>query len=192
MKLLRAVLFVSLCVLGSWIYLSTHERVEAAESTTVQVVLSGGSVSIASTWSFTFGTYTVSATTQTVTGAFTDPFTVDDLKGANSGYYTTLQLSGNLVGSNGGTISATNVSTRVASTTVTVVTWTSNPRVVVANGLTSYSSLDTARTFIKRDAATNFGVVGKYGSIPQLQVTIPGYTAAGTYVGTLVYTLYEN
>lgn len=193
-KALKLIVFTTLSIAVGVVSIIVNEQAMAASSssTTVQVVLSGWNISISSTGSFALGTFTVSSSSQTVSWSFTDPFTVDDLKGADNGYYTTLQLSWGLVGPNSATIAAANVSAKVSSDTVTTVSWTTNSRVVVASGLLSFSSLDTARTFIKRDTASNFGVVGKYGSAPQLQVVIPGYTAAGTYAGTLVYTLYEN
>jgi len=47
---------------------------------------------------FDFGNFMVSSFEQTVSGAFaTGYFFVDDLKGADSGYYTTVQMSGHLV-----------------------------------------------------------------------------------------------
>ncbi len=161
-------------------------------NTIVEVELLPGTVSIFSTGAFDFGNYTVSSSAQTVTGAFTSYFSVEDLKGNNSGYYTTVQMSGNLVGPGGATINDENVAMSTTTTGVTVITGTTNPRVVVHNGMIAFQSLDAARTLIKRDTAANFGVVGHYGTLPNMQVLIPAWTAVGTYTGTLVYTLYEN
>lgn len=166
-----------------------------SEDTTVQVTIDPGDICIGSTGSFDFGTYSVTSTAQTVTGAFTNEFWVEDLKGADSGYYTTLQLSGDLVGPGGATIADSAVSVKTAavgSAGITTMAGTANTRVVVDAGMTAYQALDAARTYIKRDTAANSGVVGKYGALPQLQVVIPAYQAVGTYTATLVYTLYEN
>jgi hypothetical protein len=161
-------------------------------NTTVEVEILPGDVCIGATGAFDFGDYTVSSSLQTVTGAFTDYFWVDDLKGADSGYYTTLQLSGDLVGPGGATIPAANVFTNVTTTGTTLVTGSANANVVVADGLAAWSALDSAQTFIKRDTGTNNGLLGQYGSLPQLRVDIPAYQAVGTYTATLCYTLYEN
>ena len=166
-----------------------------SENTTVQVTIDPGDICIGSTGSFDFGNYTVSSSSQTVTGAFTDYFWVEDLKGADSGYYTTLQLSGDLTGPGGATIPAANVSVKtsaVGAAWVTTMAGSSNTRVVVDSNMASYQSLDSARTYIKRDTAANYGVIGKYGALPQLQVVIPAYQSVGVYTATLVYTLYEN
>lgn len=166
-----------------------------SENTTVQVTIDPGDICIGSTGSFDFGTYTVASSAQTVTGAFTDEFWVEDLKGADSGYYTTLQLAADLSGPGGATISSANVSVKTANTGsagVTTMAGSSNTNVVVDAGMSSYQSLDSARTYIKRDTAANNGVIGKYGALPQMQVVIPAYQSVGVYTATLVYTLYEN
>jgi hypothetical protein len=77
----------------------------------VQVTIEPGDVCIGYTGGFDFGTYTSSAEAQTVSGSFADDLWVEDLKGADTGYYTTLQLSGDLVMSGTtNTIPAANVS----------------------------------------------------------------------------------
>lgn len=58
--------------------------------------------------------------------------------------------------------------------------------------MVAYQSLDTARQLIERNTTENFGVVGQYGVTPLMQLIIPPYQPVGTYLATLVYTLYEN
>jgi hypothetical protein len=80
------------------------------------------------------------------------------LKGDDAGYYTTLQLSGDLVGPGGATIADSNVSVRTAtvgSAGITTMAGTANTRVVVDAGMASYATLDAARTYIKRDTLAN-------------------------------------
>lgn len=167
-----------------------------SENVTVQVEIQPGDICIGNTGSFDFGTYTASATAQTVTGVFTDEFYVEDLNGGFSGYYTTLQLSGDLTSATGGNvISGSNVSVKTDATGaggITTMAGTANTRVVVDAGMAAFQSLDSARTLIKRDPATNFGIVGQYGVIPEMEVVIPAYTPVGVYSATMVYTLYEN
>ncbi len=161
-------------------------------NTLVQVSIATGNINIYSTGTFNFGQYTVSASNQTVTGAFLSYFSVEDLKGLNSGYYTTVQMSGNLMSPGGASIANTGISMLTLTTGTTLIAGTANLRVQVAAGMLSFSSLDTARTLIKRDNAANLGVLGQYGTLPQMQVLIPAFQTIGVYTGTLVYTLYEN
>lgn len=163
-----------------------------SENVTVSVDILPGDICIGTTWAFDFGDYTVTSSSQTHTGVFTDTFWVEDLKGDDAGYYTTLQLGGNMTGPGSATIPAANVSVRVPNTTVTVIAWSSNPNVTIPWGLTSFSALNSAVTFLQRATAANNGLIGKYGKIPEMQVLIPAYQSVGAYSATLVYTLYEN
>lgn len=164
-------------------------------TTTVTVTLNPGDICIGSTWSFDFGAYTVSNTSQTVNGTFSSPFYVEDLKGSNSGYYTTVQMSGALQGSGSSTIPAANVSMRtsaVGNAGITTIGWSSNTNVVVNAGMAAYQTLNTPRRLIERVNGANFGLIGQYGVTPQMQLIIPAYQAVGAYSGTLVYTLYNS
>lgn len=165
----------------------------AQQYTTVTLTISWGTVTIGSTWSFDFWSFTVQATPQNVDKQFTgssQAFFVEDLAGVNSGYYSTLSVTA-LTGTNG-SIAAANVYAKVDTLATTLITGTSNTWVVVANGLTGYTSLATPVTFIKRDAGSNLGRTGKYGTRPWLRVVVPAYQAVGNYQGTLTYTLYLN
>jgi hypothetical protein len=163
-----------------------------AENVTVQVEILPGDICIGTTGSFDFGQYTVASTSQTQTGEFTDEFWVEDLKGDDAGYYTTLQLSGNMEGPGSEFIPAANVSVKVDSTTVITMAGSANPNVEIPAGLLSFNALNSAVTFIERQTGANNGLIGMYGAIPELQVLIPAYQAVGTYVATMVYTIYEN
>lgn len=80
----------------------------------------------------------------------------------------------------------------VGNAGITTMSGSANTRVEVHAGMTTYQSLDVARQLIIRNTATNDGVVGKYGVLPQLQLVIPAYQSVGTYTATLTYTIYEN
>lgn len=151
-----------------------------------------GDICIGNTGSFDFGQYTVSSTSQTQTGVFTEDFWVEDLKGADTGYYTTLQLGGNMTGPGSATIPAANVSVRVPNTTVTLMAGSANAGVVLPAGLTTFTALNSAVTFLGRVNGANLGLIGKYGKTPEMQVVIPAYQSVGAYTATLVYTLYEG
>ena len=164
-------------------------------TTQVQVTILPGTVCIGSTGNFNFGSYVVSSAVQTVNWAFTSPFYVDDLKGADSGYYTTVQINAALAGPGGATIPAANIYMKTAATGnpgITTLAGTANTRVIIHAGMAGYQSLDTARQLINRNTAANFGVLGQYWVNPQMQLVIPAYQSVGTYTGTLTYTLYEN
>ncbi len=163
-----------------------------AENVTVEVEILPGDICIGTTGSFDFGQYTVSATAQAQTGLFTDEFWVEDLKGSNTGYYTTLQLSGNMVGPGIASIPAANVSVSVANTTVSLMAWSANAGVVLPAWLTTPTALNSPVTFLERQDGVNNGLIGMYGKIPSLHVLIPGYQSVGSYTATLVYTLYEG
>lgn len=163
-----------------------------SENVTVQVQILPGDICIGTTGAFNFGQYMALNTGQTVNGSFTNPFWVDDLKWSNTGYYTTVQLSGNLQGPGASFIPSSNVFMSVSTTWVTTMAWSSNPNVSVAAGLLSYTPLNSAVTFIRRPIGTNNGLVGRYGSTPLMRVVIGAYQAVGTYTATMVYTIYEN
>lgn len=163
------------------------------ENVTVNVQILPGDVCIGTTGAFNFGSYTVSSSSQVRTGAFTSELWVEDLKWSNTGYYTTVQMSGNMTGPGSATIGSGNVSFRVPSTGVTLMAWSTNTGVVLSGStLTTFTALNSPITFLQRKNGANFGLIGKYGKIPELQILIPAYQSVGTYTGTLVYTLYEN
>jgi hypothetical protein len=163
--------------------------------TTVTVTINPGDICIGSTGAFNFGQYTVSSIAQTVNGTFSSPFWVDDLRGSNSGYYTTVQMSGVLQGPGASTISATNISMRttaVGNGGITTMAGSPNTNVVVNAGMSAFQTLNTPRRLIERVNWANFGLIGQYGVTPQMQLVIPAYQAVGSYTGTLVYTLYNS
>lgn len=180
-------LAIAAATLFTWIAVS-----QAAVNTDVYLSVLWGNVTIGTTGAFNFGSFTVSSSVVTTGKQFTgnDYFWVDDMKGADSGYYTTIQ-STDLTGTNW-TILASNISMKVDAVTTTLITGTANANVVVANGLLSYSPLNSAVTFIKRDTAANAGKLGRYASFPWLQVAIPAYQAVGSYHANLTYTIIEN
>ncbi len=165
-----------------------------SEDVTVEVEVTAGDICIGTTGAFDFGSYTASATAQTVAGSFVDELWVEDLNWWDAWYYTTLQLSWDLTsGTNTIPTSAVSVKTPATGAAwVTTMAGLANTRVVVDAWMAAFQTLDSARTYIKRDTAANFWHVGQYGALPELQVVIPAYTPVGVYSSTLVYTLYEN
>ncbi len=100
-----------------------------------------------------------------------------------------------MAGPGGATIPRANVYMKtpaVGNAGITTMAGTANTRVEVHSAMAAFQSLDAARQLIIRNTAANFGVVGKYGTLPELQLVIPAYQAVGNYTATLTYTLYEN
>ena len=162
--------------------------------TTLNVTINPGQLCIASENSLSFWSINMSTTQQNANATFGwSWFYVDDLKWADQGYYTTVQMSGALSNWNQ-TIPAANVAmktTSVWSAGVTTQAWTSNSRVIINSAMANFQSLDQARRLIERTNWANYWVVGRYWVLPQMQLTIPAYQAVGSYTWTLVYTLYE-
>ncbi len=174
-------------------------------TTNVSIHLSWGNLCIWSPSSFTFDSVTVSSSDQVAEKQFTGTFGnddwwwyVDDQRGADSGYYTTIQLSGDLTNGWWGVISGSNLSIKSKRTTTTDV-WLNpasgsvNTRVLLSGAMVSpsYAALDLPVGFIYRNTAANSWLLGKYYDYPWLKLTIPAYTPVGTYSATIVYTLYE-
>ena len=193
-----AILWLLLC-LGGMAHAGTGCLQWGTCSTTTQVSVSltGGNICIwidFTTWNtLDLGTHTVSDGAQVVTWSYA-PRTywyVDDQKGIDAGYYTTVQMSGHLFGDNGSLISGENLYMKTSLSTILL--WGRlNARVVIDDGMADYQSLDAPRQLIERNTAANFGVIGKYWSLPLLQLVIPAYQPVGAYLATVVFTLYEN
>jgi len=167
-------------------------------TTTVQVSILPGNLCIGSTGDFNFGSFAVSSAAQTVSGAFVwsgGYFYVDDLRGNDAWYYTTLQLSADLSGPGTAKLGSGNVYVKTASqgsAGITLLAGNANTAVIINAAMSAFQSLDAPRQLIKRDNAVNLGIIGQYGVLPQMQLIIPAYQAVGAYTWTLTYTLYSN
>jgi hypothetical protein len=165
-----------------------------AANTTVNMQILGGTVTYGAPTTMTYATtLTTSFAAQTLAQDFTgvaNYFWVQDLKGANSGYNTTLQLSGNLI-AGVYTISGSNVSFKSLGS-VTAVSGSVNAGVQYDAASVAYQALNASRTFIYRPNAANAGKIGYYAGTINLKVDVPASQPAGSYAGTLVYTLIEN
>lgn len=158
-------------------------------SSNVTVTVTEGDICIGSDGALDLGSHSVSTSAQVVSWTFADYFWVEDMKGNNTGYYTTLQMSGALDGPWTETIAASNVAVK-SDGNITTLSGSNNSNVTV--DISTFTTLDNAVTYIKRDNGTNNGLIGKYGNKPELQLTIPAFQSVGQYTGTIVYTLIEN
>lgn len=160
------------------------------------MTITPGIVTIGAPASLTFSApINVSFAAQNVEQEFTttgNMFWVNDMKGNDSGYNTTLQFSGNLTSTGGGQIAAANIQFKASSGIVVTMSGTTSTGVLMPVGITSYQSLDTARQWIYRGTGSNMGRIGRYGQNMWLNINVPANQVGGNYVGTVVYTLIEN
>lgn len=170
-------------------------------STDVTVTIEWGDICIWSPETFDFGTFEMSATARTVTWQFgiSWEWYVDDQKGADTGYYTTVQVSDMTDPLTSNVIDASNVSMQSNWTSAGNDAWENvlagqtSPRVYTNSPLlTAFVAINNPVEFINRDDDPNSWIVGKYYDLPYLQLVIPPYTPVGTYQGTITYTLYEG
>lgn len=120
-------------------------------------------------------------------------FYVSDMKWAQSGYYTTIQVT-DLTGSINGdtkTIPAANVEFKAWAGAPTLITGNTNSDVVFDSNVSSYHAINSVVTYIKRDANNGYGILWEYGDAPYVKVTIPAFTPATTYHGVITYTLID-
>jgi len=112
---------------------------------------------------------------------------VIDEVGADTGYYTTIEISVMENGS-GDTIPYTAIAIRAFDDIITLG-GTTNPRVYSAITGT-YQYFTSPLTFIRRDTEANDGVKGTYGLHTVRKVDIPALQNVGEYTGVITYTLY--
>jgi len=148
----------------------------------------------------TFGSTKITVNGEEVTKY---PFVVTDFKGSASGYNTSIQVSdlsvidseGNidtaLIASNPAyVIPASNV--KFSHGTLTKMQGVDNSEVKISTDLVS-KAIDAAVTYFYRASGSTAGLLGEYGDDePSISVNIPANTPAGTYKGTITYTLYDN
>jgi len=165
------------------------EQSTSQASTNTELNVLSGELSIEAPSLIDFGEIMVSSSEQIVEINLEDPnyFTIEDLKGSEDGYYTTLSIS-DLIDNNK-VISAQNVEIQ----TFNVSTLAGSVDLNVITSLFNFSTFDSGSpvVLIERKLNSN-GIVGKYGVLPSLKVKVPSYQAKGKYTGTLTYTLIEN
>ena len=147
--------------------------------------------SAATDW-LNLGAVNVSNSDQTLSGQFpANTFVVSDQKWAESGYYTTLQVTDlTWQAKSSHIIAASNV--KVKAGWLTTITWVNNTTAwVTVSGLTSYASISSPVNYIKRDPGSGWNL-WVYWDALWVEVTIPAHTVADKYRGTITWTLYDN
>lgn len=207
MNIMKKISLTALAVIGLISVVSSWASADTGTNTDVLLTLSGGDITIGSTGSIDLGTFNIKSSSQDVSTGFKDYFWVEDLKGADAGRYTQLQASDMRLKIGAGTdwndpaiysqtifIPAANISMSTQGNTLSTLTGSDNTRVILSTDINdaAWHSVGSTINFILRQNATNFGLLGKYGIIPFIQVTIPAYQAVGEYKSILTYTLIEN
>ena len=172
-------------------------------NTQAEVDILEGNLTITAPKTVDFREATVSKTEQTLEVTLTDPnpkdpknhqnyFTVEDLKGAAAGYYTTISVT-DLTDGNKKVIAAENLSVQVPKGKVHKLAGYADANVVVPKGTQEYVNFTSSSpaTLIQRSVDSD-GLVGRYGVLPKFRLTVPAFQALGSYTGTMTYTLIEN
>ncbi len=166
------------------------------EANQAELILTKDGTKNGGNWSPSFKEQEVSGTFESTSedGITKYPFVVKDLKGSSKGYYTTVEVSdmqnqdANCTSASC-TIPASNV--YFTANGKQTADGAENPEVKI-NAELSNKQINDATTYFYRKADTTPGIIGEYGSEPTVLVKIPGNTPAGTYKGTITYTLYDG
>lgn len=162
--------------------------VQYTSAFTVTIPPSSGDFCIAWPSTIAFPQITTQGYAQTWFTSTSGYFQVIDSNWADSGYYTTLQIT-NLSWS---TTSLSNTWIARQSTGIVLLSGTANTGVTLWSAFASYSPATWTVTFIKRDPAANSWKTGTYWAPLQLRISLPAYIKPDTYAWTITYTLYEN
>lgn len=188
---IQKVLVASLLTVATLFSMWMNDAQASTTGTDMYLNLTGGWITIWTTGSINFGTMPIASVDVPISAQFSSYAWVQDLNWLNSWYYTTVQSS-DLVWPNW-TIPASSIQMRIVGGIVNLIAGNANSLVVLWPSMgTAYTLIDTAKVFMKRDWWTNNGVTGKYGVLPEVQVTIPAFQAVWQYTGRLTITLIEN
>lgn len=195
---------IALCVLAlCWVWVVAFSSCSAmVPSKTAEILLTiiPGSLTIGiwdeewtSEVSLDLEERSVSFEDQETSARFSVNFWVKDLKGAKKGYYATVQSS-DLVWDVGWTeykIPAGNIrfTANEKEWDDWKLAWVPNSEVVV-NG--DNADISEPFTYFDRAMDSTPWVLGKYGTKPTINLTIPANTPATSYKGTLTYTLIDR
>ncbi|HPC34097.1 MAG TPA: hypothetical protein PLP73_00400 [Candidatus Absconditabacterales bacterium] len=150
----------------------------------VHVEISGLGLVIGTPSNISLGS--VSAGT-TVEKTFNNYFWVEDLRGVNTGYYTTIQCDG-LYGPDNFIITGVQLSGNL----VELLQGNGNQTDIYSN-LDSWTDITTPQLYFYKNDNVPLNYHGnKYGNKPSIRISIPNNAPAGTYKGKITYTLYDR
>ena len=126
---------------------------------------------------------------QEVNASFGDYFWIEDLMWLVTWHYTTIQCDG-LIGPSSYLI--TGVYLMAWETSPIKILWNTG-NVLISNSLATYYSIYNPIVYIyKPTNPINVGKANKYWDIPDIKIVIPPNAPAGSYNGTIVFSLYLN
>ena len=129
----------------------------------------------------------VSSGDQEISGQFNGNFWVEDLEWYSTGHYTTVQCDG-VYWSAGNRL--TWIYLKAGGTSPVLLEWATG-NVLINTWLDNYISIFTPVTYIyKPTNINNRWIANRYWDSPRLKIVIPGWSPAGTYSGTIVFSLY--
>ncbi len=132
-------------------------------------------------------TPSVSGGDQEISGQFSGDFWVEDLEWYSTGHYSTIQCDG-VYWSAGNKL--TWVYFKAGNSTPILLEWTTG-NVLINTWLDNYASIIAPVTYIyKPTNINNIWTTNRYWDSPRLKILIPGWSPAGTYSGTIVFSLY--
>jgi hypothetical protein len=173
--------------LSGWIWIYNNINIQDNNYITFWIL---NNATICIEWPDSISSWSLTATNSNQTLELqSNYFKIDDQKGSNSGYYTTLSFS-NLTWSLTGFIPLSAMQIKVDP--ITTLSWSTNPAVTMNSSLGSYSSISNPIQFIKRSVWSWANILWTYGSRIRLKINIPAYQPIWTYTWTITYTLYEN
>ncbi len=122
----------------------------------------------------------------TIEVSFSDYFWVEDLRGSNTGYYTTIQCDG-FYGPNNYVITGV----QILWDLVELVAWIDNHTLIYSN-LNTWTDITIPKMYLYKNDNSMWNYYGnKYGNKPSVRVSVPIDAPAGTYKGKITYTLYD-
>lgn len=122
-----------------------------------------------------------------------ETFYIDDQKGSDQGYYTTIQISDFVWQMYSWVVPASNAKISISSGAMLTYAGAENPDVFI--NVQNNTVLDSALTFIERASWPNFLRIGKYYPDPNnitINLDIPAYQSIDDYTATLTITLYDD
>ncbi|HKL43963.1 MAG TPA: hypothetical protein VJ892_01650, partial [Candidatus Absconditabacterales bacterium] len=117
---------------------------------------------------------------------FDDYFWVEDLRGTNTGHYTTIQCDG-LYGPSNFVITGLQLS----GATVEMIDGRTNNTLIYSNLSDRTDITDPTLYLYRNNDLSNNGAINRYGNKPAIRVFVPEDAPAGSYKGKITYTLYD-
>ena len=120
-----------------------------------------------------------------VTKNFSDYFWINDLRGNDTGHYTTIQMDA-LYGPNDAMITWI----QIMANTLDLLNWTIN-NTLINPDLSVWSDMRKPVLFFYRNNSLNNWRINKYWTKPSIRIIVPTDVPSGNYKWKITYTLYD-